>query len=523
MKFLLIIAVIFSFLKMILNECIDINTPTITHYFNQSYNNDCYDYTIQTIDDCCDHFVINNNCVDTYSHCIDYSNFVIDNIHTGCDLHNQSIFNISYTDYCHQFILQIEPYCCKNISTCLGWYTNCATNYTHNTSCTLPTKFTSNHCSNYTINIDPTCCHTFDDHCSQIYNWCIQNSPQNISIYDLFLPKQIGLTIGSTLTTYLNIPILLNCLQMCLTNVHCKSINYINNINYCNLNEHVIGDLIEGNIVSLLDDPNSVYFEKKLNMPYHNTYCNVQKPSYIADGYCDKQGGYNTIECDYDGGDCCKETCILNDFILLCGLGDYHCLDPHVLYPPTLSPTNYPTLSTTLSPTNYPTLSPTNYPTFSPTLSPTNYPTFSPTLSPTLYPTSYPSISPSDSQIENIIKRSESDSDGYKKTITVLIIFVIILSLLCISACIVYVKQKYYANKVYNLKKQKKEQNTKMIVSNPMYDKENISRSNLERYNSVTDNSIFEDDEGGTYDDVEYDNDANYTNETDIVEGYVSD
>ena len=82
------------------------------------------------------------------------------------------------------------------------------------------------------------------------------------------------------------------------------------------------------------------------------------------------------------------------------------------------------------------------------------------------------------------------------------------MSLLCVSALIVYLKRKYKANKVYNLKK-KQQQQTNMIISNPMYDKE----TKLENYesdtdlNSVTDNSVYED-EYNNYDDVEYnDND----------------
>ena len=30
--------------------------------------------------------------------------------------------------------------------------------------------------------------------------------------------------------------------------------------------------------------------------------------SWIGDGYCD--GSNNNAECDYDGGDCCEDTCV---------------------------------------------------------------------------------------------------------------------------------------------------------------------------------------------------------------------
>ena len=544
MKFLLMIAVILSMIKMILNKCIDIDTPTITNYFNQTYNNDCYDHTIQTIDDCCENFIINNNCENMYTHCINYNHFVIDNIHTGCHIHNESIFDISYTDYCHQFVLQIDPFCCKNITNCLGWYTNCATNYTHNNhSCVIPTKYTSDWCSNYTINIDPNCCDYFNNHCSQIYNWCIQNSPTHVSIFDLFLPSQIGMSIGSTLITYSNTPTLIECLQMCLSNVICKSINYVNNLKYCNLNRYKIGDLIDGNIVSLLDDPNSIYLEKKLSMPYHNTYCNIKNPSFIGDGFCDKKGGYNLQVCNYDGGDCCKDTCLLNDFTLFCGFNGYNCLDPNVLNPPTYSPsippTSHPTYSPTFYPTSIPTTnSPTSIPTTnSPTSTPTtNSPTSTPTTnSPTIYPTSFPTTNtpttntptseptsePTTSEPMRNEQRSEiEESEGYKKTITVLIILVIILSLFSISGLIVYCKHKHNANKVFNLQKQ---QQTNMIISNPMYDKE---PTKIDKYNSDSNisnisNGIYED-EYNTYEDDNYD-DVEYTHESEMVDGYVTD
>ena len=38
--------------------------------------------------------------------------------------------------------------------------------------------------------------------------------------------------------------------------------------------------------------------------------CRVAAPSWIGDAYCDPDGGYNTDACDWDGGDCCEDSCV---------------------------------------------------------------------------------------------------------------------------------------------------------------------------------------------------------------------
>lgn len=55
--------------------------------------------------------------------------------------------------------------------------------------------------------------------------------------------------------------------------------------------------------------------------------CNVEEPEFLGDGHCDfyVDDGYNTPQCDYDMGDCCKETCKSG----VSGRCDYfECLDP---------------------------------------------------------------------------------------------------------------------------------------------------------------------------------------------------
>ena len=40
-------------------------------------------------------------------------------------------------------------------------------------------------------------------------------------------------------------------------------------------------------------------------LPAGRATCNVTYPEWVGDGQCDG-GEYNTVGCDYDGGDCCQ-------------------------------------------------------------------------------------------------------------------------------------------------------------------------------------------------------------------------
>ncbi|GMH61438.1 hypothetical protein TL16_g03253 [Triparma laevis f. inornata] len=51
--------------------------------------------------------------------------------------------------------------------------------------------------------------------------------------------------------------------------------------------------------------------------------CLVQFPGYVNDGYCDHDGLYNTKACNYDGGDCCASSCAGD----LCGVVGFDCKD----------------------------------------------------------------------------------------------------------------------------------------------------------------------------------------------------
>jgi hypothetical protein len=48
----------------------------------------------------------------------------------------------------------------------------------------------------------------------------------------------------------------------------------------------------------------------------------VDQPEYLGDGICDFEGGYNTVACGFDLGDCCETTCKG----ILCAGEWQHCL-----------------------------------------------------------------------------------------------------------------------------------------------------------------------------------------------------
>lgn len=59
-----------------------------------------------------------------------------------------------------------------------------------------------------------------------------------------------------------------------------------------------------------------------------NAQCNVNQTNWLGDGVCDKQNGYNTPECNYDEGDCCRSSCI-NTPNVKCEDNDFNCIDPN--------------------------------------------------------------------------------------------------------------------------------------------------------------------------------------------------
>ena len=78
--------------------------------------------------------------------------------------------------------------------------------------------------------------------------------------------------------------------------------------------------------------------------------CDVDDKYQISDGKCNK--ALNTPECNFDGGDCCEETCSDTFGFYPCGSGiqSFDCLDPRFKAVDTNSPSNKPTRAPTQSP-----------------------------------------------------------------------------------------------------------------------------------------------------------------------------
>eukprot|EP00591_Stephanopyxis_turris_P005180 CAMPEP_0195519674 /NCGR_PEP_ID=MMETSP0794_2-20130614/15243_1 /TAXON_ID=515487 /ORGANISM="Stephanopyxis turris, Strain CCMP 815" /LENGTH=180 /DNA_ID=CAMNT_0040648865 /DNA_START=141 /DNA_END=680 /DNA_ORIENTATION=- len=57
-----------------------------------------------------------------------------------------------------------------------------------------------------------------------------------------------------------------------------------------------------------------------------NGVCSASQTSYLGDGHCDPSTAYNSAACNWDGGDCCEESCFDGDYS--CGSNDYDCQDP---------------------------------------------------------------------------------------------------------------------------------------------------------------------------------------------------
>ena len=66
--------------------------------------------------------------------------------------------------------------------------------------------------------------------------------------------------------------------------------------------------------------------------------CCVPEPAYHGDGACDPESPYNTAECAFDGGDCCKATCDLSSIYgcstaedsITYGPFGYFCVNPNL-------------------------------------------------------------------------------------------------------------------------------------------------------------------------------------------------
>jgi hypothetical protein len=75
-------------------------------------------------------------------------------------------------------------------------------------------------------------------------------------------------------------------------------------------------------------DSNRSSTTSTLSRKLQTEYCDRLK-NYIGDGWCDNNDFLNSYWCNYDGGDCCPQTCGLNYTPKYeCGIAGYYCKDP---------------------------------------------------------------------------------------------------------------------------------------------------------------------------------------------------
>ena len=300
MKFF-VFALLLLNVNLVKSDCVDINSTSILNIFNTTYNDNCYKHTIEH-DNCCDYIVTDQHCRDTYIECVDHEKFILDNLKDHCHNYNDTMLNLSYHDECHTFTLNLEPYCCDDLlqESCADWYTQCHTfNETFNQTCNIPTSYRNNYCSNFTKHINHHCCHDFTTHCDQIYDWCINNNPHETGILDFFVGPRNGYTIGTSIMVYENTNTIEDCATYCFDTYSCLSFDYFYNTKHCHINKHMLGDIVNGQIVNLVYNPDfdARYYEKKHDMPFHDTLCNIKNDHWLGDGICDMNGGYNTYHC----------------------------------------------------------------------------------------------------------------------------------------------------------------------------------------------------------------------------------
>ena len=153
MIYYLITFLLLPHLKYVYSQCVNINNNNSLSVLNTTYSKNCYEQIIQE-NNCCNYLLLDETCKHDYKECVDNEVYVLGEITNHCQEHNNEIFDLQFSDYCHNFTLHIEPYCCQNIYNfdCYSWYTNCHSFDKNNISktCNIPTKYRNDYCSNYT-------------------------------------------------------------------------------------------------------------------------------------------------------------------------------------------------------------------------------------------------------------------------------------------------------------------------------------------------------------------------------------
>ena len=188
------------------NGCSITYNQDIISYLAESdyqYNAECFNFTIDFDNWCCDKFYDNNECLVIYSHCLDML---------------QEYYNST------------NPF-----------------NTHNNNNCHLRYRLQHDECHNMVVDYYNWCCVSITDNCQHMYNLCINitRPDPDDNILSLFNSPINGYSLGLNLMVYYDILTPEECAHYCMgMDSVCKSFDYLYDMNQCYLSNHILSDNI---------------------------------------------------------------------------------------------------------------------------------------------------------------------------------------------------------------------------------------------------------------------------------------
>eukprot|EP01041_Mallomonas_annulata_P004001 gene4001-7971_t len=173
----------------------------------------------------------------------------------------------------------------------LAVYDYHGTNIAVNKSTTASTAFRGDFCSYDSANAVDGIAR------NKMFNNCSLHAYHSQSTYSTFWKLDLGSDSSVRSIVYYNRG------DCCQERAIGATLNAYNSTNHLVATWSLNGDLIQ--TFNQTYSPETVTAAKKSS----EFSCNVAQPSWIGDHYCDSTGGYNTAACNWDGGDCCSQTC----------------------------------------------------------------------------------------------------------------------------------------------------------------------------------------------------------------------